>query len=111
MLDGDLIWSVEAGKDSLLERCMRHQTRRFALSTKTNRNSHFVKLKESDIQFFKSAVGEKGVIVDEDELAVANIDWMHKYQGHSKLLLRPQTTRQVRYAQNMRFCICYVAFL
>lgn len=65
------------------------------MSTKTNRNSRFDKLKESDLQYFKSAVGEKGVIVDKDELAVANIDWMQKYQGHSKLLLRPQTTRQV----------------
>lgn len=84
---------------------MRHQVRRFAVSTKSNgnasavNNSRFDKLTESDVQFFKSTVGEKGVIVDKDDLAVANIDWMHKYKGHSQILLRPQTTRQVRYTQ------------
>lgn len=96
-VDVELTWSV-AGRGSFFERCMKYQTRRLAVSTKTNRNSRFDKLKESDLQYFRNSVGEKGVIVDKDELAVANIDWMHKYEGHSKLLLRPQTTRQVRYS-------------
>lgn len=89
-----------------------HQVRRFAVSTKTSavKDSRFDKLEESDVQFFKSAVGEKGVILDKDEIAVANIDWMHKYQGHSQILLRPQTTRQVRHAQCISISLRYVAF-
>ncbi|KAG0578372.1 hypothetical protein KC19_4G018000 [Ceratodon purpureus] len=100
---------VESGlRCSLFESYMRHQVRRFAVSTKSSGNasavksSRFDKLKEPDVKFFKSAVGEKGVIMDKDELAVANIDWMHKYQGHSQILLRPQTTRQV--SEILRYC-------
>ena len=96
-VEGGFSWSVEATRCFLFESYMGCQVRRFAVSTKSNQNSRFDKLKESDVQFFKSAVGEKGVLEDKDELAVANIDWMHKYQGHSQILLRPQTTRQVTY--------------
>lgn len=91
----------------LFDSYMRHPVRRFAVSTKSSGNAvtrapRFDKLKGSDVQFFKNAVGEKAVILDKDELAVANIDWMHKYQGHSHILLRPQTTHQV--SEILRFC-------
>lgn len=33
----------------------------------------------NDMEYFKSIVGVKGVIVDKDELVVVNIDWMYKY--------------------------------
>lgn len=88
-------WTPEAEIGSLLKRHVKHQIRRFATSTKVNRNSRFDSLKTNDMEHFKSIVGAKGVIVDKDELVAANTDWMHKYQGHSQILLRPQTTQQV----------------
>lgn len=66
------------------------------IAAKATRDSRYSKLEERDVQKFKDIVGERGVVVDKDELAVANIDWMHKYHGESQLLLKPQTTQQVR---------------
>lgn len=66
------------------------------IAAKATRDSRYSKLEEKDVQKFKDIVGERGVVVDKDELAVANIDWMHKYHGESHLLLKPQTTQQVR---------------
>ncbi|KAJ6378878.1 hypothetical protein OIU78_028985 [Salix suchowensis] len=40
-------------------------------------------------------LGEKNVVQDEDRLETANIDWMHKYKGFSKLLLLPRNTEEV----------------
>ena len=64
-------------------------------TAKLVRDKQFKELSEKDIAHFRELVGEKGVIVDQDELKVANADWMNKYHGQSQLLLRPQTTEQV----------------
>lgn len=37
------------------------------------------------------------MVQDEDRLETANIDWMHKYKGSSKLLLLPRNTEEVRF--------------
>lgn len=66
------------------------------IAAKATRDSRYSKLEEQDVEKFKDIVGKRGVVVDKDELAVANIDWMHKYRGESQLLLKPQTTQQVR---------------
>ncbi|KAL6647298.1 hypothetical protein ACP70R_014735 [Stipagrostis hirtigluma subsp. patula] len=59
------------------------------------RNPAYSELNSDDISYFKSILGENGVVQDEDRLAVANVDWMGKYRGASQLLLLPKSTTEV----------------
>ncbi|KAB5547582.1 hypothetical protein DKX38_010988 [Salix brachista] len=66
-----------------------------SLATKVERNPSFSSLNSDDLSYFKGVLGEKNVVQDEDRLETANIDWMHKYKGFSKLLLLPRNTEEV----------------
>jgi D-2-hydroxyglutarate dehydrogenase len=68
-----------------------------SLATKVERNPSFSSLNSDDVSYFKGVLGEKNVVQDEDRLETANIDWMHKYKGSSKLLLLPRNTEEVRF--------------
>lgn len=59
------------------------------------RGDQYARLEARDVDFFRGVLGEKGVVVDPDQLQVANSDWMGKYKGSSPLLLRPRDTKQV----------------
>lgn len=59
------------------------------------RSPKFSNLNDDDVKYFEGILGKKYVIQDEDKLIAANVDWMHKYKGSSKLLLQPSTTEQV----------------
>lgn len=61
----------------------------------TSRDPRYSTVDEKDISEFKRIVGKKGVFTEKDELDVANVDWMRKYAGSSKIMLRPNTTEQV----------------
>jgi FAD/FMN-containing dehydrogenase len=52
-------------------------------------------LTEDDVSFFRTVVGDMGLVTSSESLAGYNRDWMGKYNGASKLALRPQTTDQV----------------
>ncbi|CAM6105082.1 unnamed protein product [Calypogeia fissa] len=82
-----------------------HQRRTFASlphASTVMRDDRFSKLTEEDVSHFRRILGDKGVVVDKDELKVANTDWMNKYRGHSQLLLRPQSTQQV--SEILKYC-------
>lgn len=64
-------------------------------ATKVERNPSFSTLNSDDINYFKGVLGDKNVIQDEDTLLAANMDWMDKYKGSSKLLLQPKSTEEV----------------
>ncbi|KAM3584532.1 D-lactate ferricytochrome c oxidoreductase [Umbelopsis sp. WA50703] len=67
------------------------------------RDSRFKKLATEDIDHFKSIVGEAGMIHDnEDDLFIYNTDWMNKYRGKSRLVLKPKTTQQV--SDILKYC-------
>ncbi|GKV41551.1 hypothetical protein SLEP1_g49064 [Rubroshorea leprosula] len=66
------------------------------------RSPSFSTLDSDDISFFKSILGEKNVVQDEDVLATANTDWMRKYKGSSKLLLQPRSTEEV--SEILKYC-------
>jgi len=55
----------------------------------------FARLLPSDIEWFEGVLGKSGVVTDEDALAPHNSDWMHKYRGSSKLMLKPHSTLEV----------------
>ncbi|KAI9269016.1 hypothetical protein BDA99DRAFT_503247 [Phascolomyces articulosus] len=67
------------------------------------RNENFKELTENDVAYFKSIVGENGLIYgNEDDLFAFNTDWMNKFRGKSQLVLKPKTTQQV--SDILKYC-------
>ncbi|KAJ1288059.1 hypothetical protein BS78_02G059800 [Paspalum vaginatum] len=66
-----------------------------ATATHIQRNPAYSELSSDDVSYFKSVLGETGVVLDADRVAVANVDWMGKYRGASQLLLLPKSTAEV----------------
>ena len=72
------------------------QRRTFGSEAKSiQRNPAYSVLNSDDVSYFKSILGDNGVIQDKDRVAVANVDWMGKYKGASQLLLLPKSTNEV----------------
>lgn len=72
-------------------------------SEKVHRDSRFKKLEESDVDYFRSVlVDDNYVITNELDLDFYNEDWMRKYKGQSKLVLKPKTTQQV--SEILKYC-------
>lgn len=70
---------------------------------KVQRDDRFKKLENSDIEYFQSVLQDpNGVISNEEDLDFYNEDWMRKYKGQSKLVLRPKTTEQV--SKIVKYC-------
>lgn len=62
----------------------------------------FATLNDNDINHFKTILSENGIIQDEQDLGIYNEDWMGKYRGSSKLVLKPKTTQQV--SDILKYC-------
>ncbi|KAK3032279.1 hypothetical protein RJ639_036236 [Escallonia herrerae] len=73
-----------------------------SVATTIQRNPLFSSINSDDISHFKEILGEKNVIHDEEKLVTANMDWMRKYRGSSKLMLQPRTTEEV--SQILKYC-------
>lgn len=68
---------------------------------KVVRDSRFKKLDDSDISYFKSVLHDPNGVL-QDDLEFYNEDYMRKYRGQSKLILKPKTTEQV--SQILKYC-------
>ncbi|OAP61570.1 hypothetical protein AYL99_03773 [Fonsecaea erecta] len=72
------------------------------------RDSRFSEITPEHIQFFKSTLGDDAAIIDgvthdaSDDLEAFNTDWMRKYRGHTKLVLRPKSTEEV--SKVLKYC-------
>lgn len=74
------------------------------------RNSQFAKLTTEDIDFFKSFLPPTSVLEGEAassttfdaNLELFNQDWMRKYRGQSRLVLKPSSVDQV--SQILKYC-------
>lgn len=66
------------------------------------RNPAFDTLTDADLHFFRGLLGPMAVVTDPHELQPFNRDWMGKYQGSSRVALKPHTTEQV--AELLRYC-------
>lgn len=68
----------------------------------------FSQLTEDHVQHFKQLLGKKSAVIDgvtvdaTGDLEPFNSDWMRKYKGHSKLVLKPQSTNEV--SQILKYC-------
>ncbi|KAF9943975.1 D-lactate ferricytochrome c oxidoreductase, partial [Mortierella alpina] len=66
------------------------------------RSEAFKMLSDKDLDFFKSILAPSAISQDEGDLEAFNNDWMQKYRGQSKLMLKPSTTEQV--SQILKYC-------
>lgn len=72
------------------------------------RNPNFAQLTGEHIQYFKELLGDGSAVVDGvtadamDDIEPFNHDWMKKYRGHTKLVLRPKTTGEV--SKILQYC-------
>eukprot|EP01080_Neovahlkampfia_damariscottae_P000011 gene11-4262_t len=62
---------------------------------------NFQNIAPKDINYFSSFLDENSQILTED-LKQYNTDWLHQYEGKSKLVLRPKTTEEV--SKIMKHC-------
>lgn len=72
------------------------------------RDSKFKELNAEDVKFFREVLGADNALIDGvnqdafDELEAYNADWMRKYRGHTRLVLKPNTTDQV--SKILKYC-------
>ncbi|KAF2483536.1 hypothetical protein BDY17DRAFT_280612 [Neohortaea acidophila] len=72
------------------------------------RDSRFKQLDEADVKHFKEILGSSGSLIDgvtqdaQDDLEGYNADWMRKYRGQARLVLKPTTKEQV--SGIMKYC-------
>jgi FAD/FMN-containing dehydrogenase len=71
------------------------------------RDPRFSEITPEHVQFFKSALGGDAVIDgvtkdSTDDIEGFNSDWMRKYRGHTKLVLKPKTTEEV--SKILKYC-------
>ncbi|GAB7360587.1 hypothetical protein MBLNU230_g0469t1 [Neophaeotheca triangularis] len=72
------------------------------------RDSRFKELSKEDVTFFRDLLGSESAIVDNvtkdasDDVEGFNADWMKKYRGHTRLVLKPNSTEQV--SKILKYC-------
>ncbi|KAL2213459.1 FAD linked oxidase [Sarocladium strictum] len=71
------------------------------------RDERFAKVTPEHVQHFKTLLGDSAVLdgVNADaeaDLEVFNEDWMHKYRGSSRLVLKPGSTQEV--SKILKYC-------
>lgn len=72
-------------------------------SEKVQRDPRYKQLEEGDVAFFRSVLSDENyVITNELDLDFYNEDWMRKYKGQSKLVLKPKTALQV--SEILKYC-------
>lgn len=72
------------------------------------RDSKFSQITEEHVKYFKELLGKESAVIDgvtqdaTDDLEAFNGDWMRKYRGHTKLVLKPGSTEEV--SKVLKYC-------
>ncbi|PWY92187.1 actin interacting protein 2 [Aspergillus heteromorphus CBS 117.55] len=72
------------------------------------RDPKFAAISADDVTFFQTLLGSQSAVIDgvttdaSDDLEPFNSDWMRKYRGHTRLVLKPQTAEEV--SQVLKYC-------
>ncbi|KAJ9213997.1 hypothetical protein DTO166G4_4442 [Paecilomyces variotii] len=72
------------------------------------RDPKFADLTEEHVRHFKSLMDAQSAVIDgvtteaADDIEPFNSDWMRKYRGHTRLVLKPQTKEEV--SQILKYC-------
>lgn len=72
------------------------------------RDARFAQITPEHVSYFKSALGSESAVIDgvtteaADDIQPFNTDWMRKYRGHCKLVLKPGTAEEV--SKILKYC-------
>ncbi|KAF2402920.1 hypothetical protein EJ06DRAFT_472075 [Trichodelitschia bisporula] len=72
------------------------------------RDARFAEVTSDDVKFFQELLGSESAVIESiskdasDDIEPFNTDWMRKYRGHCKLVLKPETTEQV--SKILKYC-------
>ncbi|KAL4861290.1 hypothetical protein BDV12DRAFT_191181 [Aspergillus spectabilis] len=72
------------------------------------RNPKFAEITAEDVKYFKELLGSESAVIDgvttdaTDDIEPFNGDWMRKYRGHTKLVLKPQSKEEV--SEILKYC-------
>ena len=66
------------------------------------RDERFATVTDEDIAKFSTMLDSASIVTDESDLIGYNTDWMGRYRGHSKIVLKPRTTGEV--SRIMKYC-------
>ncbi|KAJ5908659.1 FAD-binding type 2 [Penicillium taxi] len=72
------------------------------------RDPNFAEVTADDVTFFKGLLGSQSAVIDgvttdaTDDIEPFNSDWMRKYRGHTRLVLKPQSTQEV--SKVLKYC-------
>lgn len=86
------------------------KTIKFTSETYPNikRNPRFAQITEEHVRFFRDLLGAESAVIDgvtkdaTDDIEPFNGDWMRKYRGHTKLVLKPESTEEV--SKVLKYC-------
>ncbi|CBF73743.1 FAD-binding oxidoreductase [Aspergillus nidulans FGSC A4] len=72
------------------------------------RSPEFAEITAEDVKYFKDLLGSESAVIDgvttdaTDDIEPFNGDWMRKYRGHTKLVLKPQSKEEV--SKVLKYC-------
>lgn len=66
------------------------------------RESRFSEITPEHVKHFKGIVGDSAVLEDAEDVEPFNGDWMRKYRGHTKIVLKPGSTEEV--SKILKYC-------
>jgi FAD/FMN-containing dehydrogenase len=72
------------------------------------RDSKFSEITQDHVKFFRKLLGKEAAVIDgvtkdaTDDIEPFNGDWMRKYRGHTKLVLKPGSTEEV--SKILKYC-------
>jgi FAD/FMN-containing dehydrogenase len=72
------------------------------------RDSKFTKITEEHVKFFQDLLGSESSVIDgvtkdaSEDIEAFNSDWMRKFRGHTKLVLKPSSTEEV--SKILKYC-------
>lgn len=72
------------------------------------RDEKFAQLTEEHVAHFRELLGGESAIIDgvskdaEDDMLMFNEDWMHKYRGQARLVVKPKSTEEV--SRILKYC-------
>lgn len=72
------------------------------------RDSKYKEISNDDVKYFKELLGSESAVIDglnrdaSEDIEAYNSDWMRKFRGHTKLVLRPGSTEEV--SKVLKYC-------
>ncbi len=72
------------------------------------RDERFAKITPEHVQHFQGILGKESAVIDgvtkdaADDIETHNSDWMRKYRGHTRLVLKPGSTEEV--SSVLKYC-------